>query len=116
MRTQAQSSVMLMRTGNHDLGNRACTARETPKRASPHQADTATLCRGPGSLLDCRHPQGQMWWWEAGNRNKLDLTLPEWLSAWLTGDIREVRKKRELMLAEESWNRPENDCHRRADR
>jgi len=61
------------------------------------------------SLLDCRHHQGQMWWWEEGNRNKLDLTLPEWLSAWLAGDIKDVREKRELMLAEESWNRPEDD-------
>jgi hypothetical protein len=67
------------------------------------------------SLLDCRHPQGQMWWWEEGNRNKLNLTLPEWLSAWLIGDIREVREKRELMLAEESWNRPENDFDGRDD-
>jgi hypothetical protein len=50
-----------------------------------------------------------MWWWEEGNRNKLDLTLSEWLSAWLAGDIKDVREKRELMLAEESWKRPKDD-------
>ncbi|WP_327248945.1 SMI1/KNR4 family protein [Streptomyces sp. NBC_01320] len=28
------------------------------------------------ALLDCRHPEGQMWWCEQGNRHKLDLTFP----------------------------------------
>jgi hypothetical protein len=60
------------------------------------------------SLLDCRHPEGQMWWWEEGNRYKLDLTLREWLSAWLSGEINKVRDKRELMLDEESWTRPDD--------
>jgi hypothetical protein len=37
------------------------------------------------ALLDSRHPQGQMWWWQVGNRHKLDLTFPAWLTAWLCG-------------------------------
>jgi hypothetical protein len=41
------------------------------------------------SLLDCRHPEGQMWWWEMGDRDKLALTLPQWLAAWLDGRIDE---------------------------
>ncbi len=61
------------------------------------------------SGLDCRHPQGQMWWWDAGDRNKLDLTLPEWLKAWLTGDINEIKKDPALMLADESWSRSYED-------
>jgi hypothetical protein len=60
------------------------------------------------SLLDCRHPEGQMWWWESGDRNKLNLTLREWLTAWLTGDIDKVRSKRDLMLADESWSWPDD--------
>ena len=57
------------------------------------------------SLLDCRHPQGQMWWWEMGDRDKLALTLPQWLAAWLDGRINEARDSRGLMLDEESWHR-----------
>ncbi len=30
------------------------------------------------ALLDCRHPEGQMWWWQEGDRHKLDLTFPQW--------------------------------------
>ena len=56
------------------------------------------------SLLDCRHPQGQMWWWEMGDRHKLALTLPQWLAAWLDGRIHEVCGNRELMLADQSWS------------
>jgi hypothetical protein len=47
-----------------------------------------------------------MWWWEMGDRDKLALTLPQWLAAWLNGHIDEVRDSRRLMLAEESWHRP----------
>ncbi len=61
------------------------------------------------SLLDCRHPQGQMWWWEAGDRSKLNLTLPEWFAAWLAGDIDKVREDPQLMLADERWIRPDDD-------
>jgi len=57
------------------------------------------------SLLDCRHPEGQMWWWEMGDRNKLALTLPQWLAAWLDGSIDEVCRSRTLMLPDEAWNR-----------
>jgi hypothetical protein len=59
------------------------------------------------ALLDCRHPDGQMWWWEEGNRHKLDLTFPAWLSAWLRGDLDRVHRAPELILADESWYRPE---------
>jgi hypothetical protein len=60
------------------------------------------------SLLDCRHPHGQMWWWEEGDRHKLGLTLPQWLAAWLDRRIDEVRDSQELMLPEESWTRPDD--------
>lgn len=39
------------------------------------------------SLLDCRHPEGQMWWWDQGERHKCDLTLREWLRMWLEGNL-----------------------------
>lgn len=57
------------------------------------------------SLLDCRHPEGQMWSWSMGDRHKLALTLPQWLEAWLDGRIHEVCDSRALRLAEESWQR-----------
>jgi hypothetical protein len=59
------------------------------------------------SVLDCRHPQGQMWWWAEGDRDKLALTLSQWLAAWLDGRINEVRDSQELMLVDESWSRPD---------
>jgi hypothetical protein len=34
-----------------------------------------------GMLLDFRHPEGQMWLWDQGDRHKLDLTFPQWLEA-----------------------------------
>ena len=58
------------------------------------------------SLLDFRHPQGQMWWWESGDRTKLDLTLPQWFAAWLAGDIDRVREDPALMLSDEGWRQP----------
>ena len=62
------------------------------------------------SLLDCRQPEGQMWWWDQGERHKLRLTLPEWFDAWLTGDINKRREDPRLMLADEAWQRPDEDA------
>jgi hypothetical protein len=61
------------------------------------------------ALLDCRHPVGQMWWWEEGNRNKLNLTLPEWFNAWLVGDSYDVWARPALRLADESWSHDQAD-------
>jgi hypothetical protein len=60
------------------------------------------------SLLDRRHRQGQMWWSNMGERDKLALTLPQWLAAWLAGRIDAVRHSRTLMLAEEAWSRADD--------
>jgi hypothetical protein len=57
------------------------------------------------ALLDCRHPEGQMWWWDAGDRHKLKLTLAQWFTAWLSGELSEVQSRPDLVLAEESWSR-----------
>ncbi|MEU0965040.1 SMI1/KNR4 family protein [Streptomyces sp. NPDC005917] len=57
------------------------------------------------ALLDCRHPEGQMWWWEEGDRHKLDLTFPQWLEAWLDGRL-SPDFMGTLELQEESWLRP----------
>ncbi|MBC9714958.1 SMI1/KNR4 family protein [Streptomyces sp. TRM66268-LWL] len=61
-------------------------------------------------LLDCRHPDGQMWWWEEGDRHKLDLTFPQWLESWLRGQTWTGRDGAEvidsLKLSEESWVGP----------
>jgi SMI1/KNR4 family protein SUKH-1 len=61
------------------------------------------------SLLDCRHPPGQMWWWAEGNRDKLDLTLPGWFEAWLAGDINKTREDSRLMLPDEAWHHADED-------
>ncbi|MEV8453664.1 SMI1/KNR4 family protein [Streptomyces sp. NPDC052095] len=54
------------------------------------------------ALLDCRHPEGQMWWWEEGDRHKLDLTFPQWIQAWIEGDLtHEYMEARQLL--DESW-------------
>ena len=55
------------------------------------------------ALLDCRHPEGRMWWWDQGSRYKLDITLAQWLSAWLTdgSNILETADP----LPDESWER-----------
>jgi hypothetical protein len=34
-------------------------------------------------MLDCREPAGRMWAWEEGDRWMQDLTLAQWLQAWL---------------------------------
>ncbi|MEY9877937.1 hypothetical protein ABH931_007461 [Streptacidiphilus sp. MAP12-33] len=58
-------------------------------------------------LLDCREPQGRMWWWDQGERHKLDLTFRQWLQSWLDGHF-----NTDLMCAlrvddEESWVWPD---------
>jgi hypothetical protein len=58
------------------------------------------------TLLDCRHPQGQMWWWDQGDRHKLNLTLPEWLGAWLASHLRDTLADAELILPDDSWSHP----------
>jgi hypothetical protein len=60
------------------------------------------------SLLDCRHPEGRMWWWEEGSRYKLRLTFPEWLQAWLEGRLDALLHDPELRLADEAWIRPDD--------
>lgn len=57
-------------------------------------------------LLDCRHPEGQMWWWEEGSRYKLRLTFPEWLQAWLEGRLDALLGDPELRLSDEAWTMP----------
>jgi len=57
------------------------------------------------TLLDCRHPQGQMWWWDQGDRHKLRLTLPEWFAAWLSGQPYGWWAREALWLESESWTR-----------
>jgi hypothetical protein len=59
------------------------------------------------ALLDCRHPQGQMWWWDQGDRYKLHLTLSEWFAAWLAGEPHDVWARKALWLGPESWTREE---------
>lgn len=57
------------------------------------------------ALLDCRHPAGQMWWWEEGDRHKLDLTFPQWIQAWIEGDLtHDYMEARQLL--DESWVGP----------
>jgi hypothetical protein len=57
------------------------------------------------TLVDCRRQGGQMWWWEEGDRWKLDLSLREWLCAWLEGRLDTVMDSPVLRLADESWSR-----------
>lgn len=56
---------------------------------------------GMWTLLDCRHPQGQIWWAEEGQWHKLNLTLPEWLGAWLAGTPRLELARPELIISDE---------------
>ncbi|GAB3846048.1 hypothetical protein ACFPIJ_39055 [Dactylosporangium cerinum] len=58
-------------------------------------------------FLDCRDPQGQMWWSDEGEECKLHLTLPEWFGAWLAGQGPAVWAREELKLGPESWVRDE---------
>ena len=62
------------------------------------------------SLLDFRHPVGQLWDWEEGDRHKLDLTLSEWLQAWLDGVLTQPPWRPELRLESESWSRSEDSA------
>lgn len=71
---------------------------------------------GMWSLLDCRHPDGQMWWWEEGDRYKLDLTLPQWFATWLTApdswpSVHQAPggTPPQLIVADESWTQPYED-------
>lgn len=57
------------------------------------------------ALVDCRHPEGRMWWWEEGDRHKLDLTFPQWIEAWLDGRL-DPTFMRARALQEEPWVRP----------
>ena len=61
------------------------------------------------ALLDCRHPTGQMWWWESGNRDKLSLTLPEWFRSWFAGNSYDVWARQHLRLDGESWHHGDTD-------
>ena len=54
------------------------------------------------ALLDCRHPEGQMWWWQEGDRHKLDLTFPQWIQAWLDGRLTHTYMEAR-QLQDESW-------------
>lgn len=55
------------------------------------------------ALLDCRHPEGQMWWWTEGDRHKLSLTFSEWLHAWVSGELTYGYMEERKLTDEESW-------------
>lgn len=61
------------------------------------------------ALLDCREPEGRMWWWTEGERHKLTLTFPEWLGAWLAGDLTHQYMQDREAPGEESWEWPAED-------
>jgi hypothetical protein len=63
------------------------------------------------SMLDCRHPEGQMWWWDQGERHKCDLTLREWLSMWLEGKLEHGIPADLALEDDESWYWPGADDH-----
>ncbi|MGW0209153.1 SMI1/KNR4 family protein [Streptomyces sp. NPDC003233] len=63
------------------------------------------------SMLDCRHPEGQMWWWDQGERHKCDLMLREWLSMWLEGKLEDGIPGDLALEDDESWHWPETDSH-----
>ncbi|MGI5183780.1 SMI1/KNR4 family protein [Dactylosporangium sp. CA-152071] len=65
------------------------------------------------ALLDCRHPQGQMWWSDEYESCKLHLTLPEWFGAWLAGDSHDVWARPGLRLGPESWDREQAEATER---
>jgi hypothetical protein len=58
------------------------------------------------SMLDCRHPEGQIWWWDRGERHKRDLTLRDWTSMWLEGKLEHGIPGHLTMEDEESWRWP----------
>ncbi|MGW6755332.1 SMI1/KNR4 family protein [Streptomyces sp. NPDC055006] len=81
------------------------TCELAPTDPPPTPAGVLCFCfehEMSGMLLDFRHPGGQMWLWDQGDRHKLDLTFPQWLEAWLGGRLTdqflESRK-----LQDESW-------------
>ncbi|MEV8561606.1 SMI1/KNR4 family protein [Streptomyces sp. NPDC051917] len=63
------------------------------------------------SLLDCRQTEGQMWWWDQGERHKCDLTLREWLGMWLEGKLEHGIPGDLALEDDESWYWPEADDH-----
>jgi hypothetical protein len=65
------------------------------------------------TLLDCRHPQGQMWWSDEYESCKLHRTLPEWFGAWLAGDSHDVWARPGLRLGPESWDREQAEAAER---
>jgi SMI1 / KNR4 family (SUKH-1) len=75
-----------------DAGNlvddyHAGQTEEWPRGEPPIPPKVMMLCDfgcAMWAMLDCRHPDGRMWWWAQGSRYKLDITLREWFSAWLT--------------------------------
>jgi hypothetical protein len=61
------------------------------------------------AMLDCRHPQGQMWWRAEGEQDRYKVTLAEWLSGWLE-DGRDVLDGAEIDADGESWHYPASYC------
>jgi hypothetical protein len=76
---------------------RAAVGPDSPPRLPPGVVFLANFGCAMWALLDCRHPAGQMWWWESGRRGRLDLTFPGWLRAWLDGPAGDPRR---------TWARP----------
>jgi hypothetical protein len=60
------------------------------------------------TLIDCRHPDGRMWWWEEGERDKLTITLAQWLTAWLSDGSRNILLDPGATIANDSWHRPDD--------
>jgi hypothetical protein len=84
-------------------------AQVEPGKPPPPPRGVVFLCDfgcAQWALLDCRHPQGRMWWWEEGDRYKLNLTLPEWFAVWLAGQSVGTWTRPALRrLDHESWSR-----------
>jgi hypothetical protein len=50
-----------------------------------------------------------MWWSEEGERNKLTVTLAQWLSAWLADRNRNILTAPDVTVADdESWRYPDD--------
>lgn len=60
------------------------------------------------ALIDCRNPDGRMWWSEEGERDKLTVTLAQWLTAWLADSNRNILTDPDVTVADdESWHYPD---------
>ncbi|MDY7091313.1 MAG: hypothetical protein SYR96_40340, partial [Actinomycetota bacterium] len=46
------------------------------------------------SLVDCRTPDGQIWFWSEGDRHPQTYTLLTWLDEWLDGALPEPPEHR----------------------